>query len=314
MSTLLAELKSCKIAVLMGGRSGEREISLRSGTKVFESLKAQGFNVIAIDVDRNLPDVLREHKIEIAYIALHGKGGEDGEVQGLLEMLGIKYTGSGILASALSMDKVAAKKIFLASNIATPKFMTVDPHNLNGSTAEIIRTLTFPIVVKPHSEGSSLGVTVVKTPADLARVISETQKKYTDVFVEEFIAGTEVTVGIIGCGQNLRALPILELLPKNEFYDFESKYTPGMTDFVLPARLPEKIYKETQQIALRAHLALGCRGVSRVDILVKGGREPYVTEINSSPGMTDQSDLPAEAREAGMTFDQLVLEILQSAL
>jgi D-alanine-D-alanine ligase len=261
-----------------------------------------------------LPEVLRDNKIEIAYVALHGCGGEDGEVQGLLEMQGIKYTGSGILASALSMDKVAAKKIFLATGIPTPKFVVVNPQTVDTSVDEIIHTLSFPVVVKPHDEGSSLGVTLVKTPADLARVISETHKKHRDVFAEEFISGPEVTVGIIGCGPNVRALPILELLPKNEFYDFEAKYTPGMTDFVLPARLPEEIYKKTQQIALQAHQALGCRGVSRVDMLVKDGIEPFVTEINSSPGMTDQSDLPAEAREAGMTFDALVLEILLSAV
>jgi D-alanine-D-alanine ligase len=314
VSDIYTKLKSKKIAVLMGGHSGERDVSLRSGTKVFESLKAQGFKVVAIDVGRDLSEQLPKHKIEIAYIVLHGRGGEDGVVQGLLESMQIPYTGSGVLASALAMDKVAAKKIFEASGIPTPRFFTVTPHDLAGSLDKIKKIFTLPLVIKPRAEGSSLGVSIVKTAAELERAVHETVKEFKDVFVEEYIKGSEVTVGIVGCGKKTRALPVLELLPKNEFYDFKAKYTPGMTEFVLPARLPGPVYEETQRVALSAHQALGCRGVSRVDIMVGEDHTPYVTEVNTIPGMTDQSDLPAEARHAGISFDQLVLEILESAL
>ncbi|MBU0687262.1 MAG: D-alanine--D-alanine ligase [Candidatus Margulisbacteria bacterium] len=314
MSDLIKDLKSKKIAVLMGGRSGERDVSLRSGTKVFESLKGQGFDVVGIDVDGDLPEMLKKNKVEIAYIVLHGKYGEDGTVQGMLETIKIPYTGSGVLASALAMDKVSAKRVLLASNIPTPKFYVIDPENITADIDKIKKIFPFPLVIKPHTEGSSLGVSIVKDMNVVDKIIRSTVKKFRDVFVEEYIPGKEVTVGIIGCGKKTRALPILELLPKKEFYDYEAKYTPGMTDFILPARLPKILYEETQKVALAAHKILGCRGVSRVDIQVGKDHVPYVIDINTIPGMTDQSDLPAEAAHAGISFDELVVEILESAL
>jgi D-alanine-D-alanine ligase len=310
----MEKLKSKKIAVIMGGKSGEREVSLRSGKRVFGSLKNQGFKVISLDSDDKLIDNLKKNKIDIAFIMLHGTYGEDGTIQGLLEHFHIPYTGSKILASALAMDKVAAKKIFIASGLPTPKYIAIDPDGDVPLQCEIIkRVFPLPLVVKPHSEGSSLGVTIVKDESKLEKVVVDTVKKHRNVFVEEFIKGKEVTIGILGKGKDAIALPILELKPKNEFYDFDAKYSEGGTEFILPARLPKDLYQMVQETALAAHKALGCYGVSRVDIIVSNDHTPYVTEINTIPGMTDKSDLPAEAANAGISFDELVVKILESA-
>ncbi len=309
-----SNLKKKKIAVIMGGKSGEREVSLRSGKRILQSLKSQGFKAIQLDSDDNLIDNLKKNKIDIAYIALHGRYGEDGTIQGLLEQYGVPYTGSKILASALGMNKVAAKRIFDSCGIPTPKFIAIDNASDLKKQCEIIRNVfPFPLVVKPVSEGSSLGVSIIKDEEKLEKIVIDTVKKFCDVFIEEFIKGKEVTVGIIGKGEDITALPILELKPKNEFYDFEAKYSAGGTDFILPAKLPKDLYRHVQDTALAAHKALGCYGVSRVDFIVAGNHTPYVTEVNTIPGMTDRSDLPAEAENAGISFDELVVKILESA-
>jgi D-alanine-D-alanine ligase len=310
----MVDLKKKRIAVLMGGRSGEREVSLRSGKRVFDSLKRQGFKVISLDADEKLIENLKKNNIDIAYIMLHGKFGEDGTVQGTLEHFGIPYTGSKILASALAMNKVASKRIFQATGIPTPQYLPVDRNKSIGDQCEKIkRIFPFPLVVKPISEGSSLGVSIVKEEEKLEKVLSETVEKFKDIFIEEYIKGREVTVGILGTGDDLAALPILELKPKAEFYDYKAKYSKGGTDFILPAKLPEALYSHTQEVALRAHRSLGCYGVSRVDIIIGGNHTPYVHEVNTIPGMTDASDLPAEAQCAGISFDELVARILESA-
>ncbi|MDD4178455.1 MAG: D-alanine--D-alanine ligase [Candidatus Margulisbacteria bacterium] len=310
----MKSLKNKKIAVLCGGRSGEREVSLRSGKRVFDSLKKQKFNVIKLDLEDNLIATLKKKKIDLVYIALHGRWGEDGCVQGLLEVAGIPYTGSKVLASALAMSKLAAKRIFDSVGIPTPRYMEIDKQTDIKKTADKIRRVfPFPLVIKPVSEGSSLGVSIAKESDDLEKILQKTVKEFKDVFVEEFIKGKEVTVGIIGKDDDLQALPILELAPKKEFYDFEAKYTSGMTEFILPARLPSALYKKTQATALAAHRALGCYGVSRVDIIVSSDHIPFVHEVNSIPGMTEHSDLPAEAKHAGISFDELVVNILESA-
>lgn len=298
----------------MGGRSGEREVSLRSGKRVLGSLKKQGFKAIGLDADEKLVENLKKNKTDIAYIMLHGTYGEDGTIQGLLEHFNIPYTGSKILASALAMDKVAAKKIFRASGIPTPNFIVIDPEkDIAAQCEKIARVFPFPLVVKPHSEGSSLGVSIVKDPEKLEKIVSDTVRKFKRVFIEEFIKGKEVTVGILGKGGDTAALPVLELKPKNEFYDYEAKYSAGGTDFIIPAKLPKDLYRIVQETALAAHKALGCYGVSRVDIIVSGDHTPFVHEVNTIPGMTDRSDLPAEAENAGIAFDELVLKILESA-
>jgi len=308
-------LKSKKIAVLCGGRSGEREVSLRSGKRVFESLKKQKFNVVLMDLEDDLITQLKKNKIDIVYIALHGRWGEDGSVQGMLEVANIPYTGSKVLASALAMNKLAAKRIFQAVGIATPRSVEIDTSSdINKEAEKIKRIFPFPLVIKPVAEGSSLGVSIVREEDDLAKALEKTVSKFKDIFVEEYIKGREVTVGIIGRDEDLQALPILELVPRKDFYDFEAKYTSGMTEFILPARLSKPLYKRTQETALAAHKALGCYGVSRVDMIVSSDDHvPYVHEVNSIPGMTEHSDLPAEAAHAGITFDQLVVKILESA-
>ncbi|MFA4844156.1 MAG: D-alanine--D-alanine ligase [Candidatus Margulisiibacteriota bacterium] len=310
----MKNLKSKKIAVLCGGRSGEREVSLRSGKRVFESLKKQKFNVTMFDLSDDLVTQLKKKKIDLVYIALHGKYGEDGTVQGLLEIANIPYTGSKVLASALAMNKLAAKKILEASGLPTPRYFEIDSNSeVRPQADKLKRVFPFPLVVKPVSEGSSLGVSLVKKEDDLERVLAKTVHDYHHVFVEEFIKGREITVGVIGREDDLQALPVLELVPRHDFYDFEAKYTSGLTEFILPARLPKPLYKRVQEIALAAHRALGCYGVSRVDMIVSRDHIPYVTELNSIPGMTEQSDLPAEAKAAGLSFDELVVKILESA-
>jgi len=307
-------LKNKKIAVLMGGRSGEREVSLRSGGRVLDSLKKQGYKAVPLDTDPDLIDKIKKEKIDVVCIMLHGRFGEDGTVQGLLEMHGIPYTGSKVLASALGMNKIASKRVWESLSIPTPKFMLVDASgNIKNEIDKVKRFFPLPVVVKPVSEGSSLGVTIVRDPSMLDDVIRNTAKEFKDIFVEEFVPGQEVTVGILGKNSDVQALPILELVPKAEFYDYKAKYTAGMTEFVIPARLPKPVYEETQRIALKAHKGIGAYGFSRVDIIVSSDHVPYVHDINTIPGMTDRSDLPAEAAHAGISFDQLVVKILESA-
>jgi D-alanine-D-alanine ligase len=307
-------LKDKRICVLMGGRSGEREVSLRSGKNVFDALKRKGFNVVSMDLEDDLVSRLKKGKIDIVYNILHGRFGEDGTVQGLLEMANIPYTGSKVLASALAMNKLASKRIFDAVGIPTPHYLEIDVYSDIKKEAERIKnSFSFPFVLKPTSEGSSLGVKLIKEKEGLAEVLVKSVAEFKDVFIEEYVKGREVTVGILGKNSDLQALPILELVAKNEFYDFEAKYTAGMTEFVLPARLPKPLYKKTQEIALNAHRILGCYGVSRVDIIVGLDNVPYVHDVNTIPGMTDRSDLPAEAAHAGISFDDLVVKILESA-
>ncbi|MFA4967329.1 MAG: D-alanine--D-alanine ligase [Candidatus Margulisiibacteriota bacterium] len=305
------KLKKMNIAVLMGGKSSEREVSLRSGKNVMESLKKQGFkNIFQMDLGGDLLGKLIKNKVDVVFIALHGKYGEDGCVQGLLEIAGIPYTGSRVLASALAMDKVQAKRIFQARGIPTPNYSIIDLSvDIKKEAERILRLFPLPLVVKPVSEGSSVGVTIVKEEDNLPGILKAAVAEFSSVFVEEFIKGKEVTVGIIG----EETLPILELSPKSEFYDYKAKYTKGGTDFILPARLSKPLAKRVQATALAAHRILGCRGFSRVDIIVSGDHVPFVHEVNTIPGLTDLSDLPAAAAHAGISFDELILRILQSA-
>jgi len=295
----------------MGGRSSERDVSLRSGKNVLHSLKKQGFkNVFQMDLDDDLLLKLRKNKIDAVFIALHGKYGEDGCVQGLLEMAGIPYTGSGVLASALAMNKVQAKKIFQAISIPTPNYSEINAYSdIKKETERILRIFPLPLVIKPVSEGSSVGVSIVKEGDNLSGILAAAVDEFRDVFIEEYIKGKEVTVGILG----EEALPVLELVPRSEFYDYKAKYTKGGAEFILPARLSKPLYSRVQKTALAAHRALGCRGFSRVDIIVGEDHVPYVHEVNTIPGLTDLSDLPAEAAHAGISFDELILRILQSA-
>lgn len=298
----------------MGGKSGERDISLRSGKNVLASLKKQGFDAVPIDpAETDLISEIKKNKIDLVYISLHGKFGEDGVVQGLLEHYGVSYTGSKLLASALAMNKVAAKQILISENIPTPEFSRINTDRIEEEILRIVKSFPFPLMLKPEEEGSSLGISLIKEPEKFGDVLRETAQKFSQLFVEKYVKGTEITIGVLGT-KKIEALPILELVPKKEFYDFEAKYTKGMTEFILPARLPEELYKKAQKTAVLSHQALGCFGVSRVDLIVSEEGIPYVNEINTIPGMTDTSDLPAQAKHIGISFDNLVLRILESAL
>ena len=293
------------IGVLYGGWSSEREISIGSGQCVVQSLKKQGFDVRGIDVDKNFIRKLKG--IDVVFIALHGRPGEDGIIQGILDFLGLPYTGSGVMGSAIGMDKIVSKKLFMASDIPTPEFH----HDADIDIDEIIKKLGLPIVVKPRAEGSSVGVTIVGTKVDLAEAIKKTARKFQDLFFEKYISGMMATCGII----NEVPLPVLEIAPKKrKFYDYKSKYTKGMTEYIIPARIPEKQYKKIQDYALAAHQAIGAYGFSRVDFVVNSDYDPYVLEVNTIPGLLGGSNLPLEANAIGLTYDELIFEILKTAL
>ena len=298
----------------MGGKSGEREVSLRSGAGVLAALQRQGYDAVGIDVDENVAQKLRDGNIEVAFLALHGPGGEDGAIQGLLQTMEIPYTGSGVKASAMSMDKATTKFVLEHVGLPFPKTYYFNAaRDVAEQCDEMLERLSLPIMVKPACEGSSLGCAIIKTRDTAVSDVSYLIKDYPDLIAEEFIKGQDVTVGILGAGDTARALPILELRPDNEFYDYEAKYTKGMTKFICPAELSPELTKEVQDIALRTHHALGCNGVSRVDVIVAPDGKCYVLELNSIPGMTETSDLPAEIETEGGNYDQLVVEILNSA-
>ena len=300
------ELKNKKIGVLMGGLSAERDVSLASGKAVHTALVTQGYNAVAIDVGRDIAQVLAREGVEIAFICLHGRYGEDGTVQGLLEMMGIPYTGSGLLASALAMNKIFAKKIFQAAGL------TVAPYRVL-CRGERFRSenlgFSFPLVVKPSQEGSSVGVSIVKEPAQVAAALELAFRYDEEILVEQFIKGREIQVGILA----EKAVGAIEIVPKKEFYDYEAKYTAGMAEHILPAPLASDLYAKVLAAGEEAHRALGCSGYSRVDFLVTEAGECFLLEVNTLPGMTALSLLPEIAQGAGIGFEQLVAKIVAAA-
>jgi D-alanine-D-alanine ligase len=310
-----AQLKTKTIGVLMGGLSGEREVSFRSGKNCLSALQARGYNAIGIDALRDVAQRLDEEEVEVAFLALHGRFGEDGTIQGLLEMMDIPYTGSGVLASALGMNKIAAKKVVRGSGVPTPDYLEIGPHDdLDEACDRVEAELGLPVMLKPVEEGSSLGVSKCHDSAELRSAVENGRGSFGAVFVEEFVTGTEITVGVLEQRGTAIALPILELVPHNEFYDYEAKYTEGMTDFVLPARLAPDVYAEAERMAVAAFKAVGCRGYARVDMMVDAAGTPWFVEVNTLPGMTDTSDLPAQARAAGISYEDLVETILLTAV
>ncbi|MEJ2200077.1 MAG: D-alanine--D-alanine ligase [Desulfuromonadaceae bacterium] len=300
------ELRKKKIGVLLGGLSAEREVSLRTGQAVHQALLGAGFQAVAIDAGRDLAQRLIEEKIEVAFIALHGRFGEDGTVQGLLELLGIPYTGSGVMASSVAMDKVMTKKLLLHHRLPTPGFTVFK----KGDDLEALVNLdrTYPQVVKPAREGSTIGISIVRSPEELAAGV-DAALIYDDLLlIEDFISGDEVTVGVLG-GE---PLPVIQVVPEGGFYDYRAKYTPGRTQYLLPALIAEKTQDKLQRAAVAACAALGCAGAARVDFMVAGDKF-YCLEVNTIPGMTETSLLPKAARYAGITFEELVLRILEDA-
>jgi D-alanine-D-alanine ligase len=303
----MTTMKSKKIAVLMGGLSAEREVSLESGRAVHQALLTQGYDAVAIDVGRDIPFVLAQEKVAAAFIALHGRYGEDGCVQGLLELIQIPYTGSGVLASALAMHKLYSKQTFTSDGILTAPF-----HHFRRGEQVRLSDLSFglPIVVKPVREGSSVGVSIVCEERQLEAALASAFRHDSEILVEQYIKGQEVQVGIL----DDRPIGAIEIVPKNEFYDFEAKYTVGGAEHIFPARLEASLYAKAQQVGLAAHKALGCSGYSRVDLLVTESGECYVLEVNTLPGMTALSLLPEiAAKGVGLTFEALVERIIETA-
>ena len=302
--------KNTKIAVLMGGPSSEAEISRRSGKNIFNALKNLGYiNAELVEVDENIAKTLREKNIELVYNAMHGKFGEDGCIQGMLEVMGIPYTGCGVMASAVCMNKEFTKNVLKEAGIPLIKSVLV---RKDESYKEKIKGLKYPFMLKPVSEGSSLGMYKVNTPDEMEECFKKSLEYGQDVMVEEYLEGKSVTVGVLEDGEKMFATEILEFRTKTEWYDYEAKYTAGMTEFVLPAELSEEMTKKVKQIAIDAFNACACKGVSRVDFLVTDDM-PYVLEINTSPGMTDLSDLPAQSKAMGIDYDTLVQIILNGA-
>jgi len=300
------ELKSKKIGVLMGGLSAEREVSLNSGRAVHGALLERGYNAVALDVGRDIPRQLQDQRIEVAFICLHGRFGEDGAIQGLLEIMGIPYTGSGVLASALAMNKIVAKVVFAANGLTVAPYVVLrDEDRFDPDDAGF----DLPIVVKPSQEGSSVGVSIVRNLGELAPALTDAFRYDDEILVEKYIKGREIQVGILSD----RALGAIEIVPKRDFYDFEAKYTAGMAEHILPAPLQFDLYEKVLRQGEIAHHALGCAGYSRVDFLVTDSGECYLLEVNTLPGMTALSLLPEIAQGSGLGFSDLVEEILCSA-
>jgi len=301
-------MESRKIGVLLGGVSSEREVSLRTGEAVLAALRDRGHDAIPIYVDKDVDVALRQERIEVAFVALHGRWGEDGCIQGLLETLGIPYTGSDVLASALAMHKGKAKELFRLHNLPTPAYYTLGASDI-GDLAGVHGDFGFPCVVKPIREGSSVGVAICHTFEDLGPAIDRALCFDDEVLVERFIIGMEVSVGII----DDRAIGAVEIAPRRGFYDYTNKYTRGATEYFVPPRLSPERYRGVLAQALRAHEALGCRGATRVDMMVSESGNEFILEVNTVPGLTPTSLLPKIADHAGISFGELCEMMLGSA-
>ena len=307
--------KNSKIAVLCGGLSNEREVSLRSGRNVFKALIELGYkDVTLIDVDRNIASILVDTKIEFAINMLHGRYGEDGCIQGVLEFLNIPYSGCKVKASSICMDKIMTKRVL--STI--PEIPLIKSVNVTKDDyREKIKKLNYPIIIKPANEGSSIGMTKVDSENELDSAIIEALKCDDEILVEEYLQGSSATVGVLERKKEngeieTFATPILGFKTKTQWYDYEAKYTKGLTEFILPADFDEELTKKIQDLAIKAHKTCSCKGVSRVDFLVYNNI-PYILEINTNPGMTDTSDLPAQANKMGIDYNNLVELILKTA-
>ena len=293
------------LGVLMGGTSAEREVSLRSGTAIYKALKTLGYNVVDIDAGPDICNELYKKKVELVFLALHGGHGENGSVQGMLEVLGLSYTGSGVLASALAMDKEASKKIFLYHKIPVPPFVVLSKEHGPKSLE-----FDLPWVVKPATEGSSVGVSIVKSETGFKQAVETAFSYSSRAIVEKYIEGKEIHIGIL----NDKVLGGVEVKPSLEFYNYEAKYTPGLTEYILPPEIDSRAYERTKAAAISAHIALGCKGATRVDLRVDIEGKPYVLEVNTIPGMTETSLLPKIASLAGFDFPALLEEIIKGVM
>lgn len=295
-----------KVAVLLGGRSAEREVSLKSGAMVLKALLSRGIDAHPFDpAQRSVEDLLKE-KFDRVFIALHGRFGEDGTIQGILEWLGIPYTGSGVLASALAMDKLRTKRLWNAEKLPTPAYQRLGE---DTNFRIVARTLGVPLMVKPASEGSSIGMSKVRAAAKLQEAYRLAAKYDPVVIAEQFVEGTELTGAIVG----EEALPLIKLETPRDFYDYDAKYVSDDTRYIVPCGLPQSKERELQELCLAAFHSLGCSGWGRVDLMLNKRGRPFLLEVNTSPGMTDHSLVPMAARAVGMSYEDLCVRILQSA-
>jgi len=298
----------------MGGWSEEREVSLKSGKAVYNGLKQAGYDVVCMDLNReNIGDIIKI-KPDVVFIALHGKFGEDGTVQGYLELAGIPYTGSGVEASAVCINKALSKKIFTYEGIPTAPYMLVTQAILTDEIVEDIKSqIGIPVVIKAATQGSSIGTYIVKEPREIMNAIKSALTYSDEVVIEKYIDGIQLTVAVIG-NQNPVILPPIEITSKNDFYDYESKYTPGMCEHIIPARIEEQLNHKIEEISKQVYEKMGCRGFARIDFMVDREGNPFVLEVNTIPGMTEMSLVPDAARAAGFTFESLVDKIIKLAV
>ncbi len=304
-----------KVAVLFGGDSAEREISVMSGTGVLAALQSQGVDAHAFDpAERDLSELKREGFAR-CFIALHGRHGEDGSVQGALELLGIPYTGSGVLASAIAMDKVMTKRVWIAEGLPTPRHVWLAPDKQTRERVIFVPDeLGLPLIVKPPREGSSIGVTKVTGYSQMQDAVTLAAKYDPDVLCEEFIDGDEVTCAVLGQGEHAQALPVIRIVAPEGAYDYQNKYFTDEVSYLCPSGLPDDEEREIQRIAVAAYTTLGCRGWGRADLMIRrADRKPFLLEINTSPGMTSHSLVPMSAKAAGMSYEQLCVTLLSNA-
>ena len=319
----MSSVQKTRVAVLMGGNSAERTVSLSTGKQILNALNPSKYDVAAYDsaaVDNfgdpnvhSLVDLITlrpEARPDVVFIALHGPGGEDGTVQGMLEVLGIPYTGSGVLASALAIDKAMSKRVLTSAGILMPPGVVL--HNLHADR-HLLEALAFPCVVKPNRQGSTIGMTIVPDREFLEAALNLAFAFDDTVVIESFVKGVEITVPVLG-NRRIETLPIVEIVPASGVYDFESKYTPGATEEIVPARLADDIAERARDIALACHRVLGCAGMSRTDMIVSPGGDIYTLEVNTIPGMTPTSLLPRAAEAAGISFDVLLDRLINFAL
>jgi D-alanine-D-alanine ligase len=304
-----------KIAVLCGGRSAEREVSLKSGAQVQAALRGLGHEAVAVDIDTKTWDVLRDGGFDCVFNALHGRFGEDGTVQGMLELLGLPYTGSSVLASALCMDKARANEMMAGAGLHVPDFEEMEIKE--GVAADAVESLigryALPLVVKPVREGSTIGITIAKDADQVASGLVLAARYDRRVLVQKFQSGTEITVGVLAT-PDLLVLPTLEIVSDNPVYDYDAKYTAGKSHHIIPARIPEAAREASAQAAGRAFTLLGCSGMARVDIIVDATGTPWLLEVNTVPGLTSLSLLPDAAKAAGIDFDELVKRLVDHAV
>jgi D-alanine-D-alanine ligase len=304
-----------KVAVLMGGHSAEREVSLMSGSGVLKALQSKGVDAHAFDpAERDLSELKRKG-FKRCFIALHGRFGEDGTVQGALELLGIPYTGSGVMASSISIDKVMTKRVWLAEGLPTPRYMLLRRGAYDRQQVVAVPDdLGLPLIVKPAREGSSIGLAKVQGYSEMAEAVEQAAALDTDVLCEQFISGDEVTCPVLGSGDSARALPVIRIVAPEGNYDYQNKYFTDDTKYLVPCALPEGEEQAIQEIVVKAYRVLGCRGWGRIDVMIDAAtRKPYLLEINTSPGMTGHSLVPMSARADGISYEDLCMQLLASA-